>query len=89
MDCISIKEARYINGYRVWLKFNTNETGEVDLRDLIFSHRAAEPLRNPVEFAKFHLDSWPTLAWDCGYDLDPESLYARATDKQAIEAQSA
>ncbi|MFH0921933.1 MAG: DUF2442 domain-containing protein [Fibrobacterota bacterium] len=89
MNCTSIVEARYIADYRIWLKFNTNETGEVDLRELIFSHHAAESLRDPGKFSKFHLDSWPTLAWDCGYDVDPESLYMRVTGKQSIKMQTA
>jgi len=79
MDCVSVKEARYLDGYRVWLRFNTGETGEVDLTDLVFAYPTAEPLRDPAAFAAFHLDEWPTLAWDCGFDVAPESLYARAT----------
>ena len=88
MNCVSIVEARYIADYRIWLKFNTNESGEVDLRDLVYSHRAAESLRDPCKFADFHLDSWPTLTWDCGYDIDPDSLYMRATCKQSAEMQT-
>jgi hypothetical protein len=41
----------------------------------------AEPLQDPEAFSHFYLDSWPTLAWDCGFDVDPESLYFRATGK--------
>jgi len=80
MDCISISEAKYIDGYRIWLRFNTGETGEVDLEDLVFALKAAEPLRDPARFADFHLDSWPTLVWDCGFDVAPESLYKRAIE---------
>jgi hypothetical protein len=38
----------------------------------------------PDERNNFHLDSWPTLAWDCGFDVDPDSLYEWATGKNAI-----
>jgi predicted nuclease of predicted toxin-antitoxin system len=31
--------------------------------------------------ADFYLDDWPTLAWSCGFDFSPESLYTRATGK--------
>ena len=81
MECISIVEARYVKDYQIFLKFNTGETGEVDLRDLVYKYLIAEPLRNPEAFSHFYLDSWPTLAWDCGFDVDPESLYFRATGK--------
>ena len=81
MECISVTEARYVGGYRIWLRFNTEETGEVDLQDLVFSHEAAQPLRDQTEFSKFFLDSWPTLAWKCGFDVAPESLYERALGK--------
>jgi len=81
MKCISVAEARYIKDYQIVLKFNTGETGEVDLRDLVYKYAIAEPLRNPEAFSHFYLDSWPTLAWDCGFDVDPEALYFRATGK--------
>jgi len=45
-------------------------------------------LRNPEAFSHFYLDSWPTLAWDCGFDVDPESLYFRATGKSLWETKA-
>jgi hypothetical protein len=77
MECISILEARYVKDYRVFIKFNTGESGEVDLKDIIFRYKIAEPLRDPIKFSRFYLNSWPTLTWDCGFDVDPESLYFR------------
>jgi hypothetical protein len=85
MNCIAIINARYIADFKVELTFNTGEVGNVDLRELIFASRAATPLRNPVEFSKFYLDSWPTIAWSCGFDIDPDSLYYRATGKKSAE----
>lgn len=79
MESIYLVEAKYIADYRVFLRFNTGECGEVDLKDLIFKYKAAEPLQDTEQFAKFFLDSWPTLAWDCGFDVAPESLYYRLT----------
>jgi len=78
---ISIQEARYEGDYRVWLRFNTGESGVADLRDLIFRHPVAQPLRELGAFQAFFLDEWPTLAWVCGYDIAPETLYERATGK--------
>ena len=88
MECISIMEARYVKDYRIFLKFNTGEIGEVDLRDLVYEYQIAEPLRNPEIFSRFYLDSWPTLAWDCGFDIDPESLYFKATGKSPWESKT-
>jgi len=79
---VDVEQARYLDEYRVWLKFNTGESGVVDLRDLIFKYSAAEVLRNIDEFKRFYLDAWPTLAWECGFDVAPETLYERATGKE-------
>jgi hypothetical protein len=79
MESIYLTEAKYITDYRVFLRFNTGECGEVDLKDLIFKYKVAEPLQDPEQFAQFFLDSWPTLAWNCGFDVAPESLYYRLT----------
>jgi hypothetical protein len=87
MDCVSVTEAKYLHDYTLWLKFNTGETGEADLREVIFKFAAASPIRNQDEFAKFHLDEWPTVAWDCGFDLDPEYLYQIVTGKSVLEPQ--
>ena len=88
MECISISEAKYRGEYRIWLRFNTGETGEVDLKDTIFAYKAAAPLRDPERFADFHLDSWPTLAWDCGFDIAPESLYQKTIRQKAEKEQT-
>jgi hypothetical protein len=84
MENISIIEAAYINDYRISLKFNTGETGIVDLHDLLIKYKIAEPLLDKEKFSRFYLDSWPTLAWECGFDVAPESLYFRATGKNAF-----
>lgn len=78
---VTVQEARPAGDYRVWLSFSTGEAGEVDLRDLVFKYAAAAPLRDVERFRQFHLDAWPTLAWDCGFDISPETLYERLTGK--------
>jgi hypothetical protein len=83
---IGVSEAAYQDGYKIWVKFNTGESGVVDLFDLIQKYKAAAPLLDTNEFKKFYLDEWPTLAWPCGFDLAPESLYERATGKRRTVA---
>jgi hypothetical protein len=78
---VNVQEARYLDDYRVWLKFNTGESGEVDLQDMIFKYKVAASLHDIDQFKQFKLDAWPTLAWDCGFDVSPETLYERATGK--------
>ena len=76
---VYLEQAHYLHDYRIWLRFNTGEEGEVDLQDLVFKYQAAAPLRIPAAFADFYLDEWPTLAWACGFDVSPETLYQRVT----------
>jgi hypothetical protein len=75
MECVYIEEAYYIAKYKVFIRFNTGKSGEVNLQDIIFKYDIAKPLRELNEFAKFSLDSWPTLCWSCGFDIAPETLY--------------
>ncbi|MCD4818424.1 MAG: DUF2442 domain-containing protein [Candidatus Cloacimonetes bacterium] len=84
MDCIFLLEARYIEDFKIFLKFNTEEFGEIDLKDVIYKYEIATSLRDPVAFSKFYLDSWPTLAWKCGFDIAPESLYSMVTSVKSI-----
>ncbi len=79
---ISVKTATYLGDYRLNIAFNTGESGDVDLEDMIFKYNAAIPLRNKAHFKAFGLDSWSTVVWDCGFDIAPETLYERATGKQ-------
>jgi len=52
--------------YRLWPRFGS---GEVDLKDLVFKYAAAAPLREVEKFSRFYLDSWPILAWGCGFEF--------------------
>ena len=53
---VAITTADYLEGYRLLLHFNTGESGEVDLQDIIFKYNAASPLRSIDSFKKFKLD---------------------------------
>jgi hypothetical protein len=78
---VNIQEAYYLDGYRISLRFNTDEVGEVDLSDLLRRYPAAQLLLDQDLFRSFYLDEWPTLAWPCGFDVAPETLYELATGK--------
>lgn len=76
---IAVNSAEYQHDYQIKLTFNTGEQGVVDLADLIDKYAIASPLKNIELFKQFYLDEWPTLAWSCGFDIAPETLYERAT----------
>jgi hypothetical protein len=79
---VTVQTARYLDGYRLHLTFNTGDAGTVDLQDLVFKYNAASPLRDINNFKAFQLDEWSTVVWDCGFDVSPETLYERATGKR-------
>ena len=81
MECVYLLNAKYIKDHKVLLEFNTHESGEVDLWDTVNEYEIAKQLRDPKVFSQFYLDSWPTLAWECGFDIAPETLYSMATKK--------
>jgi len=79
MKSVHIDEAKYVHDHVVYLRFSDGLCGQVDLKETVNKYKIAEPLKDPVEFSKFYLDSWPTLAWACGFDIAPESLYQKCT----------
>ncbi len=81
MDCVYLLSADYMEGFEVFLKFNTGESGRVDLKDVVFRNEAATALRDPKVFSEFYLDSWPTLAWKCGFDIAPETLHEKLVSR--------
>ncbi|GDX86008.1 hypothetical protein LBMAG43_20500 [Methylococcaceae bacterium] len=79
---VTIEKADYLADYRLHLLFNTGESGDVDLKDLVFKYEIATPLRDVEKFKIFTLDEWATPTWNCGFDVSPEILYERATGKR-------
>jgi hypothetical protein len=76
-----IVNARHVRDHVVDLRFETGESGQVDLHAIVHRYSAAAPLRDPAVFAGFALDDWPTLTWPCGFDVSPETLYSLATGR--------
>ncbi len=67
-------DARYLGGYRVFLRFDDGLEGEVDLVDDLWGE-VFEPLRRREYFARFSVEN--TLVWPNGADFAPEFLHAR------------
>lgn len=67
-------EVTPLPGYRLALRFNTGESGEVDLSGEL-DGEIFEPLRDPALFATaYQHPVMRTVAWANGADLAPEFL---------------
>jgi hypothetical protein len=72
-----IAEARYVSGYKIWLRFRDGSEGVVDLEGELLGP-VFEPLRALDEFRRFRIDDvFHTLVWSNGADIAPEFLHAR------------
>ena len=71
-----ITAAKYLEGYKVELEFNTREKGVVDLEQFL-NEGVFQALRQTDYFASFTLNSW-TIEWENGADFAPEFLYNHA-----------
>jgi len=80
----ALKEANYLDGYRLFLRFDDGASGVVDLADVLDQFPLAHELKQLELFRQFFLDEWPTLVWPNGFDLSPEMLYERATGKRVV-----
>ncbi|MDD1425787.1 DUF2442 domain-containing protein [Dolichospermum sp. ST_sed9] len=81
MNLIRVIGAKYLEGYKVSLKFSDGTSGIVDLENEIYG-KIFEPLKDLEYFKIFALDTW-TVCWPNGADLAPEFLYELALKSQA------
>jgi hypothetical protein len=73
MKFLHIEEAKYLDGYRVWLKFNSGIDGQVDLKNEL-DGPIFEALQDPEYFKQFTIEGH-TLTWPNGADFAPEYLH--------------
>ncbi len=74
---LHVKEAKYLHDYVIWLKFNNNTQGEVDLKDELYGE-VFEPLKDLKNFKNFTVDKdLCTIVWENGADLAPEFLFEK------------
>lgn len=82
---ITVKEARYIKDYVVWIRFSDGTEGQVDLGSEL-SGEIFKPLKKIEYFKQVKLDNdLATLTWPNGADFAPEFLYdlVRGNSKRA------
>ena len=89
MNCVYLNKAKYLGGFKFYLQFNDGLQGEVDIKSIIDKYDQAKSLKDEKVIAKFYLDSWPTLAWDCGFDIAPETLYKKCEQYASCNQPSA
>ena len=74
----NVREARYVSGFRIWLRFRDGLTGEVDLQHEL-NGPLFEPLHDVEFFRQFEVHpEFETLVWPNGADMAPEFLYENA-----------
>jgi hypothetical protein len=74
---LHVSEAEYLHDYVIWLRFNDNAEGTVDLQDEL-SGEVFEPLKDLRSFRRFRVDAeLGTIVWENGADLAPEFLHEK------------
>ena len=76
MKNVEVVKAVYKNNYQIWIEFNNNKSGIVDLEKDLWGN-AFEPLKNIEYFKNFRISEITnTLEWSNGADFAPEYLFS-------------
>jgi len=82
-----IVEARALDGYRLWVRFDDGVETVADVSGLV-GHGVFEAWRDPEFFGRVYVDpELGTVAWPGGLDLAPDALYDLATRGRALPHQ--
>jgi len=74
MKFLHIEDAKYLDGFKVWVRFSDGQEGEVDLHDELHGS-IFQPLKEKAYFRNFSLVGH-TLAWPNGADFAPEHIHS-------------
>jgi hypothetical protein len=78
-------EARYKDGYTIWIRFADGVSGDVNLQSELWGE-VFEPLKKLSEFRKFKVDEeLQTLVWPNEADFAPEFLYSKLRPGYTLE----
>jgi hypothetical protein len=72
-DLMWVKDAKYLDGYRISVLFSDDSRKTVDLKNQLYGE-VFEPLKDINKFKRFYVSDW-TIEWENGADFAPESLY--------------
>jgi hypothetical protein len=74
---LHVVESKYVDGYRLWLRFNDGSSGVADLSDSL-TGPVFEPLTNLELFKTARVDpELSTVVWANGADFAPEYLASK------------
>jgi len=80
---IFVEEVKYVEDYKVELKFNDGKKGIADLESELYG-TMFEPLKDKSIFSKVKVDKdLETITWENGADLAPEFLYYKSFQNDA------
>lgn len=75
-----IIEVKPLDNYQLYLKFEDNQEGIINLEQLIKFEDIFSPLKDLEYFRTVKINpDWGTIYWDNGADLDPDVLYSIIT----------
>ncbi|MEK6657348.1 MAG: DUF2442 domain-containing protein [Nitrospirota bacterium] len=72
---LHVKEAKYVHDYVIWVRFNDDIEGEVDLENELEGEIFGS-LKDKKKFQSFKVDPiLQTIVWENGADIAPEFLH--------------
>ncbi|MDB9509222.1 DUF2442 domain-containing protein [Microcystis aeruginosa CS-338/01] len=72
-----IIEVKPLNNYQLYLKFEDNQEGIINLEEIIEFVGIFQPLKDLDFFKTVKINpDWGTIYWENGADLDPDVLYS-------------
>ncbi|MBE5228776.1 MAG: DUF2442 domain-containing protein [Microcystis aeruginosa PMC 728.11] len=77
-----IIEVKHLNNYQLYLKFEDNQEGIINLEEIIEFVGIFQPLKDLDFFKTVKINpDWGTIYWENGADLDPDVLYYLITNQ--------
>ena len=77
-----IIEVKPLNNYQLYLKFEDNQEGIINLEEIIEFVGIFQTLKDLDFFKTVKINpDWGTIYWENGADLDPDVLYSLITNQ--------
>jgi hypothetical protein len=71
-----LKEIRVLDGYKIFIRFEDEKQGTVDLSDIINRGGVFSKLKDRTIFQQAYVNKeWSALCWPGDIDIAPETLY--------------